>query len=81
MSWYHFLINGNNHQLSLIDWLLINQLSMVINDKNDKNNNDNNKSKQWERVGLFSLKKEQKRVVKIGLFFFIHLNKMYGYLL
>lgn len=66
MSWYHFLINGNNHQLSLI----INQLSMVINDKNDKNNNDNNKSKQWERVGLFSLKKEQKRVVKIGLFFF-----------
>lgn len=55
MSWYHFLINGNNHQLSLIDWLLINQLSMVINDKNDKNNNDNNKSNQWERVGLFSL--------------------------
>lgn len=54
----------------LIDWLLINQLSMVINDKNDINNNDNNKSKQWERVGLFSLIKEQKRVVKIGLFFF-----------
>lgn len=54
----------------LIDWLLINQLSMVINDKNDINNNDNNKSKQWERVGLFSLIKEQKRVVKIGFFFF-----------
>lgn len=70
MSWYHFLINGNNHQLSLIDWLIDYQLSMVINDKNDKNNNDNNKSKQWDRVGLFSLIKEQKRVVKIGLFFF-----------
>lgn len=65
MSLYHFLINGNNHQLSLI----INQLSMVINDKNDKNINDNNKSKQLIRVGLFSLIKEQKRVVKIGLFF------------
>lgn len=45
MSWYHFLINGNYHQLSLIDWLIDYQLSMVINDKNDKNNNDNNKSK------------------------------------
>lgn len=42
---------------------------MIINDKNDKNNNDNNKSKQLIRVGLFSLIKEQKRVVKIGLFF------------
>lgn len=65
----------------MIDWLIDYQLSMVINDKNDKNNNDNNKSKQWERVGLFSLIKEQKRVVKIGLFLLIHLNKMYGYLL
>lgn len=31
--------------------------------------NDNNKSNQWERVGLFSLIKEQKRLVKIGVFF------------